>query len=94
MGTGHNAAARPYAAHGTAPGCRCGAPSTLAAFARIKADISRRRMAGGAGAMMGLFAAFGLSAADDAVGREAQRPTLPLAEPDGTCASSCRAAAL
>ncbi len=41
--------------------CLCGAPETLAAYARIEADISRRQMLGGAAAVIGMFAGFGLA---------------------------------
>ena len=40
--------------------CLCGAPETQAAMDRIEADISRRQMIGGAGAVLGMFAGFGL----------------------------------
>lgn len=43
------------------PACQCGSPTTLRAFRRIEADISRRQMIAGASAMLGLFAGFGLS---------------------------------
>lgn len=42
-------------------GCRCGAPTTLAAYRRIEADISRRELVGGAAATLGMFAGFGLA---------------------------------
>ncbi len=41
--------------------CLCGAPETQAAMQRIEADISRRQLLGGAAAVMGLFAGFGLA---------------------------------
>ncbi len=41
--------------------CLCGAPKTQEAFARIEADISRREALGGAGAVLGMFAGFGLA---------------------------------
>lgn len=41
--------------------CQCGAPETLMAMRRIEADISRRQMAGGVAAVMGMFAGFGLA---------------------------------
>lgn len=41
--------------------CLCGAPQTRAAFRRIAADLSRREMLGGAAAVVGLFAGFGLA---------------------------------
>jgi len=64
------------AVHGTAhAGCRCGAPSTLKAYRRIEADISRRELVGGAAATLGLFAGFGL--APRRVGaQDAARPML------------------
>lgn len=61
---------------GACPCCRCGAPETLAALRRIEADISRREMLSGAGAMLALFAGFGLAAPDDALARGA--PGRPL----------------
>lgn len=45
----------------SAHGCACGAPSTLAAYRRLEADISRRQMIGGMGAVLGMFAGFGLA---------------------------------
>src|SRR5690625_2507215 len=44
-----------------APGCRCGAPETLAAFRRIEADLNRRELLGGSAATLGMFAGFGLA---------------------------------
>lgn len=41
--------------------CQCGSPATLAAMARIEADISRRQMIGGMAAVVGMFAGFGLA---------------------------------
>ncbi|MCE8420983.1 amidohydrolase family protein [Rhodovulum sulfidophilum] len=41
--------------------CLCGAPETQAAMQRIEADISRRQMMGGAAAVLGMFAGFGLA---------------------------------
>ncbi|MCC5966120.1 MAG: amidohydrolase family protein [Natronohydrobacter sp.] len=41
--------------------CLCGAPQTLAAYARLEADISRRQMIGGMAAVVGMFAGFGLA---------------------------------
>jgi imidazolonepropionase-like amidohydrolase len=40
--------------------CLCGAPGTLRAMRRIEADLSRRQMIGGAGAVLAMFAGFGL----------------------------------
>ncbi len=40
--------------------CRCGAPRTLAAMRRVEAHLSRRDMLGGAGAVLAMFAGFGL----------------------------------
>lgn len=42
--------------------CHCGAPDTLKAFQRISADLDRRQLLGGAGAVLGMFAGFGLAA--------------------------------
>jgi len=44
--------------------CLCGAPATQAALARIDADLTRRSMMGGAAAVVGMFAGFGLGAGD------------------------------
>ncbi|MBK5927473.1 metal-dependent hydrolase family protein [Rhodobaculum claviforme] len=41
--------------------CHCGAPHTLRAYARIDADLRRREFLGGAGAVVGMFAGFGLA---------------------------------
>ncbi len=41
--------------------CHCGAPYTRRAFARLEADLRRREFLGGAGAVLGLFAGFGLA---------------------------------
>ncbi|MCC5975904.1 MAG: amidohydrolase family protein [Rubellimicrobium sp.] len=40
--------------------CHCGAPYTMAAYARLEADLNRRQMIGGMGAVVGMFAGFGL----------------------------------
>lgn len=54
--------------------CLCGAPRTQAAMRRIEADISRRQFLGGAGAVVGMFAGFGLAPRDV----RAQTPGRPL----------------
>ncbi len=41
--------------------CHCGAPYTLRAYARLEADLDRRRLLGGAAAVLGMFAGFGLA---------------------------------
>ncbi len=41
--------------------CHCGAPHTLAAYARLEADLRRREFLGGMGAVLGMFAGFGLA---------------------------------
>ena len=41
--------------------CHCGAPYTMAAYARLAADLKRREFLGGAAAVMGMFAGFGLA---------------------------------
>jgi imidazolonepropionase-like amidohydrolase len=56
------------------PGCRCGAPETLAAYRRIEADLSRRELIGGVAATLGLFAGFGLGPRE----LRAQTPPRPL----------------
>lgn len=55
--------------------CLCGAPKTQEAFARIEADLSRREALGGAGAVLGMFAGFGL-APSYARAQTPGRPTL------------------
>ncbi|MGY6411633.1 MAG: amidohydrolase family protein [Alkalilacustris sp.] len=40
--------------------CHCGAPYTLRAYARLEADLRRREVLGGAAAVVGMFAGFGL----------------------------------
>jgi len=55
--------------------CLCGAPRTQAAFARLTADLDRRRMLGGTAAMLGLFAGFGLRPRE-ARGQQSGRPIL------------------
>lgn len=40
--------------------CLCGAPRTLAAYQRIEADLKRREFLGGASAVLGMFAGFGI----------------------------------
>jgi imidazolonepropionase-like amidohydrolase len=64
------------AARGLSPinPCLCGAPETQAAMRRIEADITRRQLLGGAGAVVGLFASFGLAPRDV----RAQTPGRPL----------------
>lgn len=41
--------------------CHCGAPYTLAAYARLEADLRRRELLGGMAAVLGMFAGFGLA---------------------------------
>jgi imidazolonepropionase-like amidohydrolase len=41
--------------------CLCGSPKTQQAFARIENDLSRREAIGGAAAVLGMFAGFGLA---------------------------------
>jgi len=38
--------------------CKCGAPETLRAYARLEADVNRREMLGGTAAVMAMFAGF------------------------------------
>jgi imidazolonepropionase-like amidohydrolase len=54
--------------------CHCGAPATQAAFRRLEADITRRQMLGGAAAMVGMFAGFGLAPTEV----RAQTPGQPI----------------
>jgi imidazolonepropionase-like amidohydrolase len=48
-------------AEAAADPCRCGAPGTLRAQARLDADLRRREMLGGAAGVLGMFAGFGLA---------------------------------
>jgi imidazolonepropionase-like amidohydrolase len=41
--------------------CLCGAPETMAAYRRVEADLRRREFLGGAAAVLGMFAGFGLA---------------------------------
>ncbi len=54
--------------------CHCGAPHTLRAYARLEADLRRREFLGGAGAVLGMFAGFGLAPREV----RAQTPGRPL----------------
>jgi imidazolonepropionase-like amidohydrolase len=54
--------------------CHCAAPHTMAAFARIEADLRRREMLGGMAAVLGMFAGFGLAPHEV----RAQEPGRPL----------------
>lgn len=54
--------------------CHCGAPETQAAFRRLEADITRRQVLGGAAAVVGMFAGFGLAPREV----RAQTPGRPL----------------
>ncbi|WP_296376605.1 amidohydrolase family protein [Yoonia sp.] len=54
--------------------CLCGAPETMAAYARIEADISRRQMIGGMASVVGMFAGFGLAPTE----LRAQTPGRPI----------------
>lgn len=51
----------PASSRGAADHCLCGAPETQAVIRRIEADLNRRRMMGGAAAVVGMFAGFGLA---------------------------------
>lgn len=62
------------ASTGTVRFCQCGSPQTLAAMARIEADISRRQIIGGMAAVLGMFAGFGLAPRE----LRAQTPARPL----------------
>jgi hypothetical protein len=42
--------------------CRCGAPETMRAFARLERDFRRREMLGGTAAVLAVFAGLGLGA--------------------------------
>lgn len=55
--------------------CRCGAPGTRRAEARMAADLRRREMLGGLAGVLGLFAGFGLAARPGRA-QPAPRPTL------------------
>lgn len=54
--------------------CLCGAPQTLAAYRRIEADLKRREFLGGAAAVLGMFAGFGLAPTEV----RAQTPGRPI----------------
>jgi imidazolonepropionase-like amidohydrolase len=54
--------------------CHCGAPLTAMAFKRLEADLRRREFVGGAAAVLGLFAGFGLAPREV----RAQGPAAPL----------------
>jgi imidazolonepropionase-like amidohydrolase len=54
--------------------CHCGAPYTFAAYARLEADLRRREVLGGAAAILGMFAGFGLAPAEV----RAQTPGRPI----------------
>jgi len=56
-----------------ATACQCGAPHTMAAYRRIEADLRRREMVGGAAAVLGMFAGFGLAPRATRA-EEAERP--------------------
>jgi imidazolonepropionase-like amidohydrolase len=64
---------RPLAHPGPDP-CHCGSPRTFAAFRRLEADLRRREFMGGAAAVLGLFAGFGLAPQET----RAQTPPRPL----------------
>jgi imidazolonepropionase-like amidohydrolase len=55
--------------------CRCGAPETFRASARLEADLRRREMLGGAAGVLGMFAGFGL-APREARTQDTARPLL------------------
>jgi imidazolonepropionase-like amidohydrolase len=67
------APARGFRAEAVNP-CLCGAPQTLSAMRRMEADLSRRQMLGGAGAILAMFAGFGLAPRDG----QAQAPRRPV----------------
>lgn len=54
--------------------CLCGAPQTFAAYRRLEADLRRREFIGGAAAVLGMFAGFGLAPRE----LRAQTPGQPL----------------
>ncbi len=64
----------PHAAASGINPCHCGAPHTQAAFRRIDADLTRRQFLGGAAAVLGMFAGFGLAPREV----RAQAPGQPL----------------
>lgn len=55
--------------------CHCGSPMTVNAYKRLEADLRRREFVGGAAAVLGLFAGFGLAPAETRAQGPA-RPTL------------------
>ncbi len=54
--------------------CHCGSPATATAFRRLDADLRRREFVGGAAAVLGLFAGFGLAPTET----RAQGPARPM----------------
>ncbi len=72
-GAQRRTADEPQAQDNAATACQCGAPHTMAAFRRIEADLRRREMMGGAGAILGMFAGFGLAPRETRA-EEAERP--------------------
>jgi len=57
--------------------CKCGAPETLRAYARLEADLSRREMLGGTAAVMAMFSGFNMAPdSARAQGGGAPRPIL------------------
>ena len=56
------------------PACHCASPATMSAMRRMEADLSRREMLGGLGAVLGMFAGFGLQPTR----ARAQTPDRPL----------------
>lgn len=54
--------------------CLCGAPQTIAAYARLEADLKRREFLGGTAAVLGMFAGFGLAPRE----LRAQTPGRPM----------------
>jgi imidazolonepropionase-like amidohydrolase len=54
--------------------CLCGAPETMAAYRRLDADLRRREFLGGAAAVLGMFAGFGLAPGEV----RAQTPGRPI----------------
>lgn len=63
---------------GAMDACKCGAPETLRAYARIEADLSRREMLGGVAAVSAMFAGFHMApdAARAQGGGDGLRPVL------------------
>ncbi|WP_038051223.1 amidohydrolase family protein [Thioalkalivibrio sp. ALJ1] len=62
----------PHGANADINPCHCGAAHTQAALRRIEADLNRRQFLGGAAAVLGMFAGFGLAPREVKAGEPGQ----------------------